>query len=201
LPFLYTLCFSRVWSLKVLMLVKDTLQIEQKQLPAPLCNDRTCLLAFCMFVKDLSHSMQTIRDPSSSRKDSTKPVRRVHQSVHQFTLTGGLLWIMPVHFSHVITKCPVVFQFFSTVFTCNSFHWRCVLEPYMSLSIMFVSQDFVTNETHRPALSLCHHSLQITWDKGIHCGGPATFLVLWNLVMWIFKAFLDPVSWPQTWQE
>ena len=71
LPFLYTLCFSRMWSLKVLMLVKDTLQIEQKQLPAPLCNDRTCLLAFCMFVKDLSHSMQTIRDPSSSRKDST----------------------------------------------------------------------------------------------------------------------------------
>ena len=67
-----------------------------------------------------------------------------------------------MHFSHVIPKCPVVFQLFPTVFTRNSLSRGSVLEPYMPFCIMLVSQHFVTNKTHCPPLSLSHQSLRIT---------------------------------------
>ena len=67
-----------------------------------------------------------------------------------------------MHFSHVISKSPVVFQLFPTVFTRNSLSGGPVFEPYMPFRIMFVSQNFLTNKTHCPPLSLSHQSLRIT---------------------------------------
>lgn len=67
-----------------------------------------------------------------------------------------------MNFPHVITEGPMMLQSLSTKFTTHRLSRHTVLQFNVSLSIVFVSQDFLADKTHSSPLSFGHHRLEFT---------------------------------------